>query len=141
MNVVTTWGIKNVKPAAQARDCFRKMKTMAGQQKKAPATHCEHCASPSLSDEKRVEQPKKKALINRLRRIEGQIGGVLNMVETDRYCVDILMQISAIKSALDGVSIQILSDHANGCVRKAVHDNGGDEAIDELLTVIRRIMR
>ena len=105
------------------------------------ATECEHCAPSATADGKRVEQPKKKALINRLRRIEGQIGGVLNMVETDRYCVDILMQISAIKSALDGVSIQVLSDHANGCVRKAVKENGGDDAIDELLSVVRRMMR
>ncbi|MFT8431509.1 metal-sensitive transcriptional regulator [Acetobacter orientalis] len=110
-------------------------------QNTAPATTCTHCTTEAPNTEKRVEQPKKKALINRLRRIEGQIGGVLNMVETDRYCIDIIMQISAIKSALDGVSIQILSDHANGCVRNAVQENGGDEAIDELLSVIRRIMR
>lgn len=102
---------------------------------------CEQCAPSPSADGRRVEQPGKKALTNRLRRIEGQIGGVLNMVETDRYCVDILMQISAIKSALDGVGIQILSDHANGCVRKAIKENGGDEAITELLSVVRRMMR
>lgn len=99
----------------------------------------EHCATTPA--DKQVTQPHKKALTNRLRRIEGQIGGVLNMVEEDRYCVDILMQISAIKSALDGVSIQILSDHANGCVRNAVQNNGGEEAIEELLGVVRRMMR
>ncbi|EHH68745.1 hypothetical protein GMO_00520 [Gluconobacter morbifer G707] len=92
-------------------------------------------------DTRRVEQPRKKALMNRMRRIEGQMGGVLNMIEDDRYCVDILTQISAIKSALDGVAIQILTTHANGCVRKAVQDDGGGEAIDELMQVVRRMMR
>ncbi|MBS1055831.1 metal-sensitive transcriptional regulator [Gluconobacter kondonii] len=92
-------------------------------------------------DGRRVEQPRKKALTNRVRRIEGQVGGVLNMIENDRYCVDILTQISAIKSALDGVSIQILSSHANGCVRRAVQEDGGEGAIDELLQVVRRMMR
>ncbi|MBF0875351.1 metal-sensitive transcriptional regulator [Gluconobacter cerevisiae] len=92
-------------------------------------------------DGRRVEQPRKKALTNRVRRIEGQVGGVLNMIENDRYCVDILTQISAIKSALDGVSIQILSSHANGCVRRAVQEDGGEDAIDELLQVVRRMIR
>ncbi|MBS1101572.1 metal-sensitive transcriptional regulator [Gluconobacter sp. Dm-62] len=92
-------------------------------------------------DGRRVEQPRKKALTNRVRRIEGQVGGILNMIENDRYCVDILTQISAIKSALDGVSIQILSSHANGCVRRAVQEDGGEDAIDELLQVVRRMMR
>ena len=101
---------------------------------------CENCA-PVDDDGRRVEQPRKKALTNRVRRIEGQVGGVLNMIENDRYCVDILTQISAIKSALDGVSIQILSSHANGCVRRAVQEDGGEDAIDELLQVVRRMMR
>ncbi|WP_215761403.1 metal-sensitive transcriptional regulator [Acetobacter sp. P1H12_c] len=105
-----------------------------------PQAKCETCESDSTS-EKRVQQPHKKALTNRLRRIEGQIGGVLNMVEQDRYCVDILMQISAIKSALDGVATEILSTHANGCVRKAVQEDGGEEAIEELLRVVRRMIR
>ncbi|WP_408872200.1 metal-sensitive transcriptional regulator [Gluconobacter roseus] len=101
---------------------------------------CESCV-PLDDDARRVEQPRKKALTNRIRRIEGQVGGVLNMIENDRYCVDILTQISAIKSALDGVSIQILSSHANGCVRRAVQEDGGEDAIDELLQAVRRMMR
>ncbi|BAK83575.1 metal-sensitive transcriptional regulator [Komagataeibacter medellinensis] len=92
-------------------------------------------------DPKKVEQPHKKALINRVRRIEGQMGGVLNMIEDDRYCVDILTQVSAIKAALDGVAIQILSTHAKGCVRKAVMEDGGDETMDELLGIVRKLIR
>ena len=113
---------------------------MALSQKEHAMDICENC-SPVDDDGRRVEQPRKKALTNRVRRIEGQVGGVLNMIENDRYCVDILTQISAIKSALDGVSIQILSSHANGCVRRAVQEDGGEDAIDELLQVVRRMMR
>ncbi|WP_249201359.1 metal-sensitive transcriptional regulator [Gluconobacter sphaericus] len=113
---------------------------MALSHKEHAADVCESC-TPLDDDGRRVEQPRKKALTNRVRRIEGQVGGVLNMIENDRYCVDILTQISAIKSALDGVSIQILSSHANGCVRRAVQDDGGEDAIDELLQVVRRMMR
>ncbi|MBB2162315.1 metal-sensitive transcriptional regulator [Gluconacetobacter sacchari] len=115
---------------------------MATQSRKASAVDkCAHCEVETDDPGKRVRQPQKKALTNRLRRIEGQIGGVLNMIENDRYCVDILMQISAVKSALDGVAIQILSAHASGCVRKAVKEDGGDDAIEELLGVVRRMMR
>lgn len=99
---------------------------------------CAHCAPPT---DKKVEQPHKKALVNRVRRIEGQVGGVLNMIEDDRYCVDILTQISAVKSALDGVAIQILSTHAKGCVRQSVMDDGGDEAIEEMLGIVRKLIR
>lgn len=102
---------------------------------------CEDC-TPIDESGRRVRQPQKKALTNRVRRIEGQVGGVLNMIEEDRYCVDILTQISAVKSALDGVAIEILSSHANGCVRRAVqNDEGGSEAIDELLQIVRRMIR
>ncbi|GAN63356.1 hypothetical protein AA0313_2707 [Acetobacter indonesiensis NRIC 0313] len=101
---------------------------------------CAHCATDD-ANEKRVTQPNKIALLNRLKRIEGQIGGIRNMVEEDRYCVDIIMQLSAVKAAIDGVSIQLLSTHANGCVRKAVMEDGGEDALEELLGVIRKMMR
>lgn len=100
------------------------------------------CDMPAMPDDpRRVTQPNKRALVNRLRRIEGQVAGVRSMVESDRYCVDILTQISAAKSALDGVAIEVLSSHANGCVRRAVSDEGGQAAIDELLGVIRKMIR
>ncbi|WEQ55998.1 metal-sensitive transcriptional regulator [Komagataeibacter nataicola] len=107
------------------------------QQATDPAS-CTQCAPPQ---DRVVEQPHKKVLTNRVRRIEGQVGGVLNMIENDRYCVDILTQISAVKSALDGVAIQILSSHAKGCVRKAVQEDGGEETMEELLGIIRKLIR
>ena len=96
---------------------------------------------PSQTSERHVIQPDKTALINRLRRIEGQIGGVTAMVREDRYCVDILTQLSAIRSAVDAVSIRILESHAKGCVRQAVRDHGGDETLEELMGVIRKMIR
>lgn len=91
-----------------------------------------------------VIQPGKAALMRRLKRIEGQVRGIAKMVEEDRYCVDILTQFAAVKSALDAVAMQLLENHATGCVQKAIKsaDNGkaGKEAINEMLTVVKKLM-
>ena len=65
-------------------------------------------------------------IVNRLRRIEGQVRGVAQMIEDDRYCIDILHQLQAVKSALAKVETQILKDHAACCVAEAIAS--GDEA-------------
>jgi DNA-binding FrmR family transcriptional regulator len=88
-----------------------------------------------------VVQPRKQALLRRLNRIEGQVRGVARMIEEDRYCVDILTQISALRSALDGLAMELLQDHTQGCVRNAVRLGGGEEAIGELMTVVRKFAR
>jgi DNA-binding FrmR family transcriptional regulator len=77
-------------------------------------------------------------LLKRLRRIEGQVRGVEGMVETDRYCIDVLTQISAIQAALDKVALGLLDDHAQHCVVGA-----GDqvEKTDELMAAVARLMR
>jgi CsoR family transcriptional regulator, copper-sensing transcriptional repressor len=82
----------------------------------------------------------KDALLKRLRRIEGQVRGVENMVEEDRYCIDVVTQITAIESALDKVALELLEDHANHCVI------GGepakqDERTEELMGAVRRLLR
>ncbi len=69
---------------------------------------------------------KTNATINRLNRISGQVRGVAQMVEDDRYCIDILHQLQAVKSALARVETQILKDHAACCVAEAIAS--GDEA-------------
>ncbi|MFT8676194.1 MAG: metal-sensitive transcriptional regulator [Acetobacter sp.] len=102
---------------------------------------CEACSPAGQTSGRHVIQPDKTALINRLRRIEGQIGGVTAMVREDRYCVDILTQLSAVRSAIDAVSIRILETHAKGCVREAVQDHDGDDTIEELMGVIRKMIR
>jgi DNA-binding FrmR family transcriptional regulator len=70
---------------------------------------------------------KATAKINRLNRIAGQVRGVANMVEEDRYCIDILNQIQAVKSALSRVETQVLKDHAACCVAEAIASGDADE--------------
>lgn len=77
----------------------------------------------------------------RIRRIEGQVRGVGKMIEENRYCVDILTQIKAIRSALKGLEGKILEEHLNHCVHKAVSTKNKKETkevIDELLGLIRK---
>jgi len=88
-----------------------------------------------------VVQPNKPALLRRMNRIEGQVRGVAKMVEEDRYCVDVLTQISAIQSALDALAMQLLENHTNGCVRAAIKSGNGVAAVDELMTVVKRFGR
>ncbi|PRX19241.1 DNA-binding FrmR family transcriptional regulator [Orenia metallireducens] len=79
----------------------------------------------------------KKDLITRLKRVEGQIRGIQNMIDDEKYCVEVLTQIAAVKGALNKVGMSILESHTHGCVKDAV-DVGeeGDEVISELMDVI-----
>lgn len=81
------------------------------------------------------------ALAKRLNRIEGQIRGIARMIEDDRYCVDILTQVSAVQSALDALARKLLEHHLHGCVAQAVTSGDGARAIDEALAVIRKFGR
>lgn len=83
----------------------------------------------------------KPALLKRLNRIEGQVRGVSKMVEEDKYCIDILTQVSAAKAALDKVALELLRDHARHCLSKyAVHPKGEGDKADELVNAIGRIL-
>ncbi|TQR20773.1 metal-sensitive transcriptional regulator [Psychrobacillus vulpis] len=86
-------------------------------------------------------QPNKQQLLNRLKRIEGQVRGVHQMVENDRYCVDILHQISAIQSAMNKVSLALLEDHTHHCVSSAIKGNDGEAAIKELMDVMKTMTK
>jgi CsoR family transcriptional regulator, copper-sensing transcriptional repressor len=77
----------------------------------------------------------KDALLNRLRRIEGQIRGVERMVDEERYCVEILDQIAAARTALEQVGLKLLEDHARHCVRK------GHADVDELMAAVERFAK
>jgi CsoR family transcriptional regulator, copper-sensing transcriptional repressor len=85
----------------------------------------------------------KDALLRRLSRIEGQVRGVRGMVADEAYCIDVLTQIAAVTKALEGVSLKLLSDHTNHCVRDAVERGGAeaDEKVDELLSAVERFAR
>ena len=82
----------------------------------------------------------KQALLNRLKRIEGQVRGVIGMVERDAYCVDILTQVQAVSSALTSFSTALLESHLKSCVKDDILD-GRDEVLDELVGVISRFMK
>ncbi|HEY1523021.1 MAG TPA: metal-sensitive transcriptional regulator [Solirubrobacteraceae bacterium] len=82
----------------------------------------------------------KDQLLGRLRRIEGQVRGVRGMVEDDRYCIDVLTQISAIQAALDKVALGLLDDHAQHCVMGAGPDERAAKT-EELMAAVGRLMR
>jgi len=83
-----------------------------------------------------VRSHQKTALLKRLKRIEGQVRGLQNMIEEERYCIDILTQVSATRAALDGVALGVMEDHVRHCVRE-----GGDEKVDELMGAVERLVR
>jgi DNA-binding FrmR family transcriptional regulator len=82
----------------------------------------------------------KDALLQRLRRVEGQVRGIERMVEDDRYCIDVLTQISAVQAALDKVALGLLDEHARHCVMDADGEQQADRT-DELMAAVARLMR
>jgi DNA-binding FrmR family transcriptional regulator len=82
----------------------------------------------------------KDALLKRLRRVEGQVRGVQGMVEDDRYCIDIVTQVTAIQAALDKVALELLEDHAKHCVIGA-EPRDQDERTVELMGAVKRLLR
>ncbi|HEY2638228.1 MAG TPA: metal-sensitive transcriptional regulator [Solirubrobacteraceae bacterium] len=82
----------------------------------------------------------KDQLLARLRRVEGQVKGIEGMVEDDRYCVDVLTQISAVQAALDKVALGLLDDHARHCVLGGPEELKGDRT-EELMAAVGRLMR
>ncbi|GLY83311.1 metal-sensitive transcriptional regulator [Actinoallomurus iriomotensis] len=83
----------------------------------------------------------KDQLRTRLRRIEGQVRGVQGMVDEDRYCIDVLTQISAIQAALDKVALGLLDDHVKHCVKEAATEQRTDEMTTEMMAAVARLMR
>lgn len=82
----------------------------------------------------------KDQLLKRLNRVEGQVRGIQGMVDGDRYCIDVLTQISAVQAALDKVALGLLDDHAKNCVLGAAADDKSDKT-DELMAAVGRLMR
>jgi DNA-binding FrmR family transcriptional regulator len=83
----------------------------------------------------------KDQLLARLKRIEGQARGVQRMVEEDRYCIDVLTQISAIQAALDKVALGLLDDHVKHCVVEGQGPGSREELTDEVMGAIGRLVR
>ena len=81
-----------------------------------------------------------KSLIHRLNRIEGQIKGIRKMVENDTYCADILVQVAAVNSALNGFSKELMANHIRTCVVDDIRE-GKDETVDELVAILQKFMK
>lgn len=96
---------------------------------------CSHC-----NKTKQRTDEEYKALINRLNRIEGQIRGIKGMLEKDVYCTDILVQVAAVNAALNSFNKELLANHIKTCVAQDIR-NGNDETIDELVAVLRKLMK
>ncbi len=82
----------------------------------------------------------KKLLLNRIKRIEGQIRGIGRMIDEDAYCTDVITQITAANAALDALNREILSNHIKTCVEKDIKD-GKESTVDELLDILKKLMR
>lgn len=78
--------------------------------------------------------------MNRLNRIEGQIRGIKGMLEKNAYCTDILVQVSAVNSALNSFNRELLADHIKTCVAEDIR-NGKDDTIDDLVATLQKLMR
>lgn len=97
---------------------------------------CPHC-----SERKKKRTPaEQKALLTRLRKAEGQIRGIQKMVENDAYCPDILMQVSAVTSALNSFNKALLACHIKSCVAEDVRA-GDEQAIDDFVEVLQKLMK
>ena len=82
----------------------------------------------------------KKALINRLKRIEGQVRGIQSMLESDAYCNDVLIQSAAVNAAMNAFNRELLASHIRTCVARDIRE-GHDEVIDELVATLQKLMK
>ena len=87
-----------------------------------------------------VNSKEYKNMIRRLKLIEGQVRGIEKMVEDDRYCIDILVQVSAVQSALNAFNKELLAQHIRSCVVEDIR-NGKDEVVDELVSAVQKLMK
>jgi DNA-binding FrmR family transcriptional regulator len=82
------------------------------------------------------------ALLNRLKRLEGQMRGLQSIIaEEDRYCIDVLVQITAIQSALKQVGFIVTEDHISNCVSEGIKNGNGEESIKELMVVLKQFSK
>jgi len=97
-------------------------------------------ATPAPDDFRHSYSKDKAQLARRLSRIEGQVRGIARMIERDEYCIDILQQTAALRAAVDALSILVLEDHVQGCVRTAAARGEADAYVDEVMDVVRRTL-
>ncbi|MBQ6331811.1 MAG: metal-sensing transcriptional repressor [Clostridia bacterium] len=99
------------------------------------------CQKDGIGGRKKIrDEGEKRDLMNRLKRIEGQVRGLERMLEEDAYCPDILVQASAVNSALNSFSRTLLANHLHSCVTEDIRA-GRDEAVDELIETLKKMMK
>ncbi len=108
---------------------------MTGADKMSDTERCCHCGRKKVRDEK-----EKRDLMNRLKRIEGQIRGLQRMLDEDAYCPDILTQASAANSALNSFCRTLLASHLRTCVSEDIRE-GREDAVDELMNTLEKLMK
>ena len=99
-----------------------------------------NCCCEGHRTKMRSEEEHKK-LMNRLKRIEGQVRGVEKMLDENAYCPEIMVQISAINNALNSFNKELLASHMKSCVVEDIQAGKGDEAIDELAALLQKVMK
>jgi DNA-binding FrmR family transcriptional regulator len=104
------------------------------------ATRRPATARPAPANFRHSYSKDKAGLIRRLSRMEGQVRGIARMIEREEYCVDILQQTAALRAAVDALSILVLEDHVQGCVRTAAEHGEADAYVDEVIDVVRRTL-
>lgn len=96
---------------------------------------------PACCERKKERSPEEyRALMNRLKKIEGQVRGLERMLDEDTYCPDIIIQVSAVNQALNSFSKVLLAEHIRTCVADDIRA-GKDETIDELVNVLKKVMK
>ena len=98
--------------------------------------NCPHCGT----RKKMRTEEEQRALLSRLKRAEGQIRGIERMVENDAYCPDILIQVSAVTSALNSFNKELLASHVKSCVAEDIRE-GKEETVDEMVKLLQKLMK
>lgn len=128
----------NINDAEQARGCCCEEISENAADAAQASGHDDMCC---CSGKHKLRSPKEKRdLMNRLKRIEGQVRGLQNMLERDAYCPDILVQASAVNAALNSFSRVLLTSHIRTCVADNIRE-GNDEVIDELAATLQKMMK
>ncbi|HVJ50456.1 metal-sensitive transcriptional regulator [Desulfitobacterium sp.] len=83
----------------------------------------------------------KEDLIRRLKKVEGQVKGLQRMIENDKYCVDVLIQVAAVRAAVNKVGTMIFEYHSRGCLEKAIKEDDKDAAIEDLVGVLTKFIK
>lgn len=128
---IPLWGIKQ--EAVMSEECCLSQENSDMQETDGSCPYCS-------GKHKERDEKEYKDLMNRLKRIEGQVRGVEGMLDNGAYCTDILIQVSAITSALNSFNKALLANHMRTCVAENIR-NGNDEIIDELVVTLQKLMK